>query len=250
MTSGQFRRYRLNLDIDTLIGGIPKHPEIVRKWQEARWKDSPKLLVGDPQSADEAADRTIDLLGEQVHEDVAGIWTGFVEHPAGGLAMESRQVKAMFKESANIIKSLVRLRAGVMVPAPPKVAGQAAPGGKADSAPPLRARIAERVFPEPKLLQIRDASGAPVEKANGGGEPIERPIHVITALGPRTALKRTDFVEDAQIACDLVVLNDGMITDEILVMILDHAMYNGIGTDRSQGQGTFRYELEELPEDG
>jgi len=208
-----FKDYTLDLDVERLVGGIPRHPEIVRRWQEARWKEG-KPQPGDPQTPEEAAERTIELLGEQVHEEVAGIWTGFVEIPdGGGLAMEGRQIKAMFKESANILRTMIKV------------------GGKTI---PLRARVAERVFVVERLIPLGVA--APTGT-------IERPIHVMTAQGPRTALKRTDYVDHAKVTCHLKLLEDGLITEEILDQILQHASLNGIGTDRSQGAGTFTYSL-------
>lgn len=213
-----FSTYRLDLNVDRLVGGIPRHPEIVRRWQEARWPDRPKLIDGDPATPEEAAARTVELLGEQVHEEVAGIWTGFVEHPEGGLAIEGRQIKAMFKESANILRTMIKINGKII---------------------PLRARIAERVFVAERLISL------------GLAQPtgtIERPIHVMTAQGPRTALKRTDYVDDAKITCHLKVLQDGLITQSILDQILTHASLNGVGTDRSQGAGTFAYVLTPEPE--
>lgn len=215
-TDEMFSTFRLEMTIDRLVGGIPRHPAIVERWQEARWKDHAKLQPGDPTTPEEAANRTIELLGEQVHEEVAGIWTGFVEHPDGGLAIEGRQIKAMFKESANILRTMIKV------------------GGKVI---PLRARVAERVFVQPNMLSLGVA--APTGT-------IERPIHVMTAQGPRTALKRTDYVDGAKIVCELRVLNDGVITEAILDSILTHAALNGVGADRSQGQGMFTYTLTPL----
>jgi hypothetical protein len=217
-----FRNYRLELVVDRLVGGIPRHPDIVRRWQETRWPDRPKLKDGDPLTPQEAADRTIELLGEQVHEEVAGIWTGFVESEDGGIAIEGRQVKAMFKESANILRTMIKV------------------GGKTI---PLRARVAERVFVTDSLIAIDGTPNPETGKLPTG--TIERPIHVMTAQGPRTALKRTDYVDKAIVGCDLKVLDDGMITTEILDQILTHAALNGIGTDRSQGAGMFQYVLTE-----
>ena len=219
-----FLTYRLDQVVDRLVGGIPRHPSVVEKWQAARWPDkAAKLQEGDPENPVEAAERTVELLGEQVSEEVAGIWTGFIEHPEdGGLAIESRQIKAMFKESANIIKTMVQV---------PKSKGEGS------TTIPLRARVAERVFVAPKVIPLG------VDRPTN---TIERPIHVMTAQGPRTALKRTDYVDGAKVTCYLLVLDDGLITEKILRQILTHASLNGVGTDRSQGAGTFTYTLTQI----
>lgn len=215
-----FDQYQLILTVDRLVGGIPKHPTIIKRWQEAHLKSA----AGEP-SAEDATASTLNLLGDQAldpEEVVQGIWTGFVTLPGGNLALENRNVKAMLKESANIVRAL--------------------PDAQSRGKPiPLRARLAERVFVRPRLIQI-------MKNGHGVTEPesAERPIHVMTMQGPRTALKRTDYVDDCQLTCTLEVLQDGLITEKILRLILDHASRNGLGTDRSTGAGTFTYELDAL----
>lgn len=211
--------YDLALEVETLVGGLPKHPEIVKRWQEAKWPTNPDraLNEGDPTDPVEAAEATVALLGTQAiepEEKVAGIWTGFAEDPEVGLVLEARNVKAMLKESANIMKSLLPVN------------------GKQIA---LRSKLAERVFVAPHLIPL------------GRREPdeaVERAIHVMTMQGPRTALKRTDVCRKVSIRCTLKVLNDGIISEDILRAILEHASENGLGTDRSQGNGTFSYTLE------
>ncbi|MGH9248060.1 MAG: hypothetical protein ACRD0W_00855 [Acidimicrobiales bacterium] len=209
--------YDLTLHVDRLVGGIPRHPEIVRRWQEARWPDKPMpQQQGDPATVDEATDRIVENLGSQAlsDEQVAGIWTGFVEHD-GQIALEARNVKAMLKESANIVKAL-------------------GPRSAAGKTRPLRAQLAERVFVAPKFILLDRTTP---------DETVERPVHVMTAQGPRTALKRTDVLNKVVVPCVLRVLDDSMFPKTVLELILDHACENGLGTDRSQGNGTFTYDL-------
>lgn len=214
--------YALALDVRRLVGGIPKHPEIIKRWQEAHLTGK----EGEPTS-ESATDATVELLGQQAldpEEVISGIWTGFVTDDDDHLAIEARLIKAMFKESANIIRVLP---------------GAQQRNTKGDNKViPLRARVAERVFVEPHVITLLKD-----DKPVTDPESAERPIHVMTAQGPRTALKRTDYVEGVRLNCTLRVLNDGLISEKILRMILDHAQHNGLGTDRSQGNGTFVYEL-------
>lgn len=216
--------YDLTLHVDRLVGGIPKHPEIIRRWQDAHMTGKP----GEPDTPQTAADATLALLGPQAldpEEVVAGIWTGFVTDADGNLGWEARTVKAMLKESANIVRTL---RAAM---------SQDSKGNW--KSVPLRARLAEAVFPEPKVITILDGEGKPIKEP----ESTERPIHVMTQQGPRTALKRTDYVENVKVVCLLKVLNTNVISERTLRLILEHASSNGLGTDRSQGNGTFTYEL-------
>ena len=210
--------YHLTLYVDRLVGGIPKHPALIKRWQEAHLKGT------EPITAEQATEQTLNLLGSQAmdpDEVVSGIWTGFVTlRESDQLALEGRNVKAMLKESANIVRTL--------------------PEAQVRGKPiPLRAKLAERVFVTPNRIPILDEHGNVITEPKSA----ERPVHVMTMQGPRTALKRADFVEDAVLNCDLKVLQDGVITEKTLRLILDHACLNGIGTDRSQGNGTFTYEL-------
>lgn len=207
-----WNEFNLDMLVDCLVGGIPRHPEIVRRWQEAKWPASPP----DGLTVDDAVAETVAELGSQAmsDDDVSSIWTGFAERD-GQLVLEERNVKAMLKESANIVKTMPDAQ----------VRGKAIP---------LRSKLAERVFVGPKWIPLGVAQPS---------ESIERPIHVMTRLGPRTALKRTDVIRDVKVSCVLSVLDDGVITEKILRTILDHASRNGLGTDRSQGNGTFGYTI-------
>jgi hypothetical protein len=159
------------------------------------------------------AARIITDLGDQAFDNseaVQMLWTGFLSDDTHGLYLENRNVKAMLKESANIVRKFY-------------------PNAKGKS-PPLKSQLAERVFVKPDRVYL------------GRAQPdgyLEKPIHVMTAQGPRTALKRVDHCDDVKLELALKVLDDGLITEKILRGILEHAAENGLGTDRSQGSGTF-----------
>lgn len=228
--------YDLTLIIDRLVGGIPKQEKIIKGWQEARWPTGlvAEELANEGITPETATEQTLEDLGSnaQSEDEIAAVWTGFamMQHPQFGeiAAVESRQIKAMLKESANIIKDMPEA----------KVEKKGKDGKVTRTTIALRAKLAERVFPQPKWIPILDVFGEPIKIDN-----LERPIHVMTRQGPRTALKRTDFADEVILKCELKVLNDGLITENILRAILNHACDNGIGTDRSQGAGTFAYEL-------
>lgn len=226
--------YELKLHVDRLVGGIPKHPTIIKRWQEAHMPPNPERVAertGQPvPTVEQATEKTMDLLGSQMmdpEEVVQGIWTGFVTMPNGTtLALENRNIKAMLKESANIVRVLPDM-----------------PKNTKGGAIPLKNKLAERVFVNPPLIAILDEDGKQVTEPESSPE---RPIHVMTMQGPRTALKRVDQVRDVTLVCQLKVLDDGVITEDMLRIILDHAKENGLGTDRSTGAGTFEYELKRM----
>ena len=76
----------------------------------------------------------------------------------------------------------------------------------------------------------------------------EGPIHVQTAQGPRTAIKRVDYVEDVSLSFEVWTLKKQNNSDaekkrhigkEDLEKMLALAQENGLGADRSQGSGKF-----------
>ena len=209
-----WNHHRLTFHLDDIAGGLPTDARLIDAWQQARWSKVAKLLPEDPQNPEEAAKRTRELLGPEVPEEAG--WTTFARDDQQRLCIEGRQIKAALKESANILKTLIKI---------------------GDKTVPLRARLAERVFVVERLLPLLPERQEP-------DDTIERAIHVMTAQGPRDALKRTDIVRKAELVCTLKVLNDGMFTHDILSTLLDHGSENGLGADRSQGFGRFTFELE------
>jgi hypothetical protein len=210
-----FRHHRLTIHLSDIAGGLPADPRLVDAWQEANWRKSAKLLPGDPADSAEAAQRTGELL-EGIPEEKG--FTVFPRGPGGVLCIEGRQVKAALKESANILRQLV-------------------PVGTPKKVVPLRSKLAERVFVVERLLPFTPETTEP-------DDVIERAIHVMTAQGPRDAIKRSEIVKGRDLICTLKVLNDGLFTHEVLGTLLEHMAENGLGADRSQGFGRFTYELE------
>lgn len=194
-----------------IAGGLPTDPRLIDAWQEARWKAA-KITPEDPQTPAEASEATKALLAAVPEEKG---WTTFPRDDLGRLCIEGRQVKAMLKESANICKGIIPIHEKVI---------------------PLRSKLAERVFVIERLIPL-------LPERKEADETVERAIHVMTAQGPRDALKRVDICRNVELACTLRVLNDGMFTVPILTQLLEHASSNGLGADRSQGYGQFEFTI-------
>jgi hypothetical protein len=128
----------------------------------------------------------------------------------------------MLKECANIMKGLIPVANAKGV----------------ESTIPLRARLAEHVFVEPRLIPLTPERREP-------DDTLEKAIHVMTAQGPRDALKRTDICRKVEVHCTLKVLRARpmIFSHEVLDQILFYGQENGLGADRSQGFGCFTYTL-------
>jgi hypothetical protein len=165
----------------------------------------------------------VDSLSAETMEALKeSCWNGF-KIDDQGLYLEGRQVKACLKESANIVKGMLNITA-------------------------LKQRLAERVYvvEETIPLSVKQPSGS-----------YEAMIHAMTAMGPINALKRVDYVERPVIRFTLRVLNEPLMNKDkkklppmdYLTTILAHAGENGLGADRSQGNGQFDViKLELIPE--
>ena len=206
-----WKEYQLVIKFkDKLMGGIPKHPDIIRSWLEARMPS---------EAAFQKLENPVPLpeLAEQVAEQVAAaaiaenkVWSGF-KSDARGLYVGGYHLKAHLKDCANILQGYLGIKA-------------------------LKAKLSDRV------LVIED--GLYLGKTAPDGF-WEHPVHVLGPAGPRSALKRTDYVEGVTLTATLRVLNDGVITLKTLTTILEYGSLKGFGPERGLGHGRYSWELEE-----
>lgn len=100
--------------------------------------------------------------------------------------------------------------------------------------------MAERLFVEgDKLYLMRDGKHLATPDRTE-----EKAIHVMTAQGPRTALKRVDIMDPGvQFEASLKWLDDGIVDLDLVRVFLDYMTVNGIGAERSQGSGQFSFVL-------
>jgi hypothetical protein len=200
---------------DKLIGGVPKDPRLIEGWLRA------KAGINDGQELRQAMLRTLAEIGVDVHEDASDEaltqastalasqrrTTGF-KIDGDELYVESRQVKAMLKESTNVVFAGERW----------------GPTRKA-----ARSFFAERVFVGPDKLRLGVAEPTGVETIVG---------HVAGPAGPRSTLGYYEYVQLARLEFGVQVLRDCITPDQWLD-IWGHAQENGFGALRSQGYGRF-----------
>jgi hypothetical protein len=215
-TWSPFDEYRVKVKLSTIAGGTPKHGDLLKGWIDATNKEL---------SAEERAklvDATKAELPDISEAKEAKSWVGF-KSDGDGLYIEGRQVKAMLKESANIIKKIAPTRKD-----------KKSPNGVGITA--FKSKVADHVFVVETKIHLTKG-GEPVKEKD---EHEERPIHVMTAQGPRNSIKRTDLVHDAEIEFTVRRLNDAAVPEKALYAVLAYGQHIGLGADRSQGMGTFR----------
>ena len=199
------------------IGGTPNSKNLIKGWLETK-----NLATSEAELA-ALVDATVEQIGGKVEEKASAMWTVFKLDDMG-LYIEGRQVKAMFKESSNILRDMLI-----------KATETGAKGKNRFTN--LKSKVAERLFVvEDRIYFQRE--GANLRASDGSDE---RPIHVVTAQGPRTALKRSDYVKaGTQVGFNVKLLNDSVVDEELVKVLLEHSSENGLGSDRSQGFGRFK----------
>lgn len=195
---------------DRCIGGIP----LVTPDQEAAgvysaWQHGQKV-VDDPAFAEPLAAVLAVDPDMPIAEETG---QGFRRDDEQGLYLEARQVKAMLKEAAQRLGYIKNTRGTRQV---------------------LQHDLHVRAVDGSQKLYLARTEPDGVDM---------RPISVITPQGPRTSLKRFEYVTAATLRFRVKVLagglGEGLIGDEQLHDMLELGGELGLGADRSQGEGTF-----------
>ncbi len=99
-------KYEVELKFrEKLLGGIPKNPEMIKGWLNA------KVTKGELKVSEKEAEAMIAATAEEMNASTQEnkSWTGFKSDDTG-LYIEGRQVKAMMKECATTLKLMVKHR--------------------------------------------------------------------------------------------------------------------------------------------
>lgn len=229
-TWNPFVEYEVTLNLKTIAGGVPKHKDLIEGWINATNKEK------SDEERQKLVNATLADLPDVSEEKEAKSWVGF-KQDGGGLFIEGRQVKAMLKESANIIKAVIPRKRKPDKKKKGKDGQETVETDNARGITNLKSKVAEKVFVVQDKIYLSKEGGKSVMKAD---ELEERPIHVMTPQGPRSSIKRTDLVHDAEISFTVRLFDDGTIPEISLFAILSYAQHSGLGADRSQGMGTFK----------
>jgi hypothetical protein len=162
----------------------------------------------DEKTADQIAD-----MEAHVDEQAEKSWIGFYRDERG-ICLECRGVKAMFKECASVLRITEQKR-----------------GCK---------QIFQHGF-EVKAVDGGNVIPLGLAEPHGWFEAV---CHSMTPKGPRSSLKRVDYVEDINVHFRVLVLKTALqetrhIGEAEIRRILAFAQENGVGADRSQGRGKF-----------
>lgn len=229
-----FTTYRATLVFrGKVMGGTPKDPKLIEGWIRA------KAGVSDTEELRHMVYQTLAQLGADVSpgmsmdemirasEHLAAVkqTVGF-KHDDHGLYLEARHVKAMLKESVNILFD------GDKWGQRQKRSKDAKPGDMTGGKGP-KAFVAERVFVNPDRIYLGAAEPSGVDMLIG---------HIEEWNGnTRSTLTYHEYVERPTIRFEVMVARDS-VPHEAWPLIWQHAQENGLGAVRSQSYGRFDIE--------
>jgi len=226
-----FDEYKVTLFLKDCAGGTPMNKDLIDGWINATCKEK---------SAEERArivEATLEALPDIAEDKETRSWVGFKCDQEGFLYIEGRCVKSMLKEAGNIVKAIC--------PNGGQQTGQNK--GKKTGVTALKHKIADRVFiVEDRIYFIK--GGQRIKRPKDGEETDEtgsffqeeRPVHAMTAQGPRSSLKRSDVLRDVEVTFTIRRLATEDVPEETLMSCLVFAQFLGLGADRSQGKGTMK----------
>lgn len=196
-------KYRVRIRFrERVCGGTPKDPEIQKAWLETRGFTTAETEEYVRNLREEKGD-------EYVNEEVKKAWSGF-RGDSEGLYLEARQLEAMMREGATEL-GIPRATRG------------------------FRQRLQHGCFVKPHRLRMLKENEI-VKEPDGDRMTV---VHVMTPKGKVAAFSRFDYVEEAELAFEVLIVQSEMFTAEKLADILTLAQEQGLGAGRSQGEGKF-----------
>jgi len=197
---------------------LPRVREDIEKMLENRMPVKPP---DDFIPLNDLVDEVVEKVGatdEAEEEELKYGWATFPRDD-NGLYYEGRCVRGHLKDCANQVKDAIK----------PEVRA-------------LKAKVANKVYVMTDIIPLM-ADGAQVQEIAG---TVQRFVQVMTRQGPRSTIKYVDYLEKPVLTFQLNVLDDGIITDDILNFIFEYGSVHGMGQERSQGWGRYTFTVRKL----
>lgn len=218
-----------------LCGGVPRSRDIIDKWIATRTATAAKhkkLLAEAEQKGttvrtlDEVKQERLDTLHELADDEPheKDNWIGFSEDEKG-LFVPGGNLRAHMKACADVV-------------------GPHAKKGNVPGLPIVqnfRSKAVKAIYIKENRLHILNGNGQVVKKPTTYRDAT---LSVMTAQGPRTCLKRVDYIEPAVIKAT-ILLYPGEIDRDWINVLLEYGCVQGFGQDRSLQFGRYDFELGE-----
>ena len=216
-----WKKYEVELQMTGYFAAsLPQTREDIEKMLENRMPAKPpEDFVPLDQLVDEVAEKV--GAGEDGEGEEAELKYGWATFPRddNGLYYEGRCVRGHIKDCANQVKDAIK------------------PEVKA-----LKAKVANKVYVMTDVIPLI-VDGVQVREISG---TVQRFVQVMTMRGPRSTIKFVDYLQKPALTFRLNVLDDGIITDDILNAIFEYGSIHGMGQERSQGWGRYTFTVRKL----
>jgi len=196
-----------------LCGSVPLKKEIVESWLGARM---PKEKPEEGRSIEEIKQEVLNSI-EEVEEKVT---LGFQKNETG-LVVRGGTIKAHLKDCANQIKDALK------------------PIQKVHQIKNFSGKVANKVFIDEYFVHLLK-DGKQIQEEDG---VFDQPVHVMTNLGPRNALKTIRFLDKCSMKFHLKLLEDKEITPERIEEIFEYGSIHGYGGERGMGEGRYSFQI-------
>jgi hypothetical protein len=206
-----FKLYKVAMEFENRVcGSVPLSKELVPIWLKSRM---PKNKSDNDRPVEEIEQEVLDSIQETEERTTLGF-----QDQDGVLVVRGGTIKAHLKDCANQVKDALK------------------PQIKA-----FRAKVANKVYVDEYWIPImrRDEF---VTEPDGS---FEQPVHVMTAMGPRNALKQIQYVEKPVLSFTLKLLPDKEVTADALRSVFEYGSVHGYGGERGMGEGRYRFTMEE-----
>lgn len=211
-----------------LCGGVPRNDDLVKKWVELRKAtEAEHAKMKDPKTLDQVADErvaTTDTL--DVDEEMSKVWVGFSRDSDGFLFIRGGALRAHLKDAAQVLGRIFKLG---------RIEGM-------DVIKLFAAKLKDSLYIKEDQIRLLNGDGIAMKQATGYRDAT---MSVMTAQGPRTCLKRVDFVSPCTMKATLQLLYGSEIKQEHIQKCLEYGCVHGFGQDRSLQFGRYEFTLEE-----
>jgi len=209
-----WKKFKISLKFENrLCASVPQCKELVRPWLEARAAKKMPDAGPDLDEMEKEVIETIDL-----DEEVEKTTLNF-QRDDKGLFVRGGTFKAHLKDCANQVKDVLKIKA-------------------------LRAKVANKVYIDEYRIYLRNGGSGILQESHGA---FDQPVHVMTAMGPRNALKNINYVKNASMEFTLKILSpDKEVTPDIVEKILEYGAVHGYGGERGMGEGRYSFTIKEL----
>jgi len=193
---------------------LPKTREEIQAMLENRMPSKrPENFTPIDELVGEVAEKVGAPTEAEEEEELKFGWATFPKNDEG-LYYEGRCIRGHLKDCANQIKDAIK----------PEVRA-------------LKAKVANKVYVMYDIIPLGTKEIAGTE---------QRFVQVMTRQGPRSTIKYIDYLEQPTLKFQLKVLDDGIITEEILKSIFEYGAIHGLGQERSQGWGRYGFTFTEV----